>query len=79
MDNFWVAAAWSLIPTVVVLGLLIYMLRGIVHMDRNERRMYAKVEAEERAKRGLAPKAPAAERAGAPAGPTASAPPAASR
>lgn len=59
MDNFWVAAVWSLIPTIVVLGLLIFMLRGIVHMDRNERRTYAKVEAEERAKRGLPPKPPA--------------------
>lgn len=59
MDNFWVAAAWSLIPTIVVLGLLIFMLRSIVHMDRNERRTYAKVEAEERAKRGLPPKPPA--------------------
>ncbi|MEQ6896543.1 hypothetical protein [Microbacterium sp. KR10-403] len=60
MDNFWVAAAWSLIPTIVVLGLLIFMLRGIVHMDRNERRMYDQVEAEERAKRGLPPKPPVA-------------------
>ncbi|QAY60020.1 hypothetical protein ET475_08470 [Microbacterium protaetiae] len=60
MDNFWVAAVWSLIPTVVVLGLLIFILRSVVHMDRNERRTYAKVQAEERAKRGLPPTPPAA-------------------
>ncbi|WP_036283689.1 hypothetical protein [Microbacterium luticocti] len=55
MDNFWVAAFWSIIPTVVVLGLFIYILRSVVHLDRNERRAYAKVEAQERAKRGLPP------------------------
>ena len=62
MDNFWVAAIWSLIPTIVVLGLLIFILRSVVHMDRNERRTYAKVEAEERAKRGLPPTPPATSR-----------------
>lgn len=53
MDNFWVAAFWSIIPTVVVLGLFIFILRSVVHMDRNERRVYARIEAEERAKRNL--------------------------
>ncbi|MDJ1113849.1 hypothetical protein [Microbacterium dauci] len=47
---------WALLPTVVVLGLLIFVLRSILRMDRNERKAYAKVEAEERAKRGLAPR-----------------------
>jgi hypothetical protein len=62
MDNFWVAAFWSIIPTVVVLGLFVFILRSVVRMDRNERRVYAKVEAEERAKRGLPAAPPAAER-----------------
>ncbi|UUT34512.1 hypothetical protein [Microbacterium elymi] len=61
MDNFWVAAFWSLIPTVVVLGLFLFILRSVVRMDRNERRTYAKVEAEERAKRGMPPAPPASE------------------
>jgi hypothetical protein len=55
MDNFWVAAFWSIIPTIVVLGLFLFILRAVVHMDRNERRVYAKIEAEERARRGLPP------------------------
>lgn len=62
MDNFWVAAFWGLIPTVVVLGLFIFILRSVIHLDRNERRAYAKVEAEERAKRGLPPAPPVAGR-----------------
>jgi hypothetical protein len=62
MDNFWVAAFWSVIPTVVVLGLFFFVLRAVVHMDRNERRVHAKVEAEERARRGLPPARPATDR-----------------
>ncbi len=53
--DYWAAAFWALLPTVVVLGLFIFVLRAILRSDRNERRVYAKVEAEERAKRGLAP------------------------
>lgn len=55
MDEYWVAVVWSLLPTVVVLGLFIFVLRGILRMDRKERRAYSRIEAEERAKRGLAP------------------------
>ncbi len=55
MENFWVAALWSLLPTVVVSGLFFYVLRSTVRADRNERRAYARIEAEERAKRGLPP------------------------
>lgn len=55
MDNYLVAVAWGLLPTVVVLGLFVFILRSIVRMDRVERRTYAKIEAEERAKRGLPP------------------------
>lgn len=53
MDSYWLAVIWSLLPTVVVLGLFIFVLRSILRMDRSERRVYAEVEAEERAKRGL--------------------------
>ncbi|MCT9819198.1 hypothetical protein N3K63_02735 [Microbacterium sp. W1N] len=55
MDSYWTAVVWSLLPTVVVLGLFIYVLRSILRMDRSERRVYAQIQAEERAKRGLPP------------------------
>lgn len=54
MDEYWAAVVWSLLPTVVVLGLFVFLLRSILRMDRTERRVYAEIEAEERAKRGLA-------------------------
>jgi len=63
VENYWVALLWSVIPTVVVTGLFFYILRSIIRADRTERRVYAKIEAEERAKRGLPPaEAPATER-----------------
>lgn len=55
MDSYLAAVIWSLLPTVVVLSLFIFVVRSILRMDRTERRAYAKVEAEERAKRGLPP------------------------
>ena len=54
MNDYWAAVIWSLAPTVVVLGLFIFVLRAILRMDRTERRVYSRIEAEERAKRGLA-------------------------
>ena len=56
MDDYWASVVWALLPTVVVVGVLAYVLRSILRMDRNERKAYAKVEAEERAKRGLGPR-----------------------
>lgn len=55
MDSYWAAVIWSLLPTVVVLGLFAFVLRSILRMDRTERKAYAAIEAEERAKRGLPP------------------------
>lgn len=46
---------WSLLPTVAVSVVFFFILRGILRMDRTERKVYARVEAEERAKRGLPP------------------------
>lgn len=60
MDSYWTAVFWSLLPTVVVSSLFFFVLRSILRSDRTERRVYAKVEAEERAKRGLPPVAPTA-------------------
>lgn len=55
MDEFWLAATWAILPTIVVLGLFIFVLRGAIHADRAERRSYARIEAQERARRGLPP------------------------
>jgi len=54
-----VAALWAILPTIVVVTLFFWVLRSIIRADRNERREYARIEAEERAARGLPP-APAA-------------------
>lgn len=53
MDNIWLAVIWALLPTVVVAGLFFFILRSILRMDRTERRVYAEMEAQERAKRGM--------------------------
>jgi predicted permease len=46
----WGAIIWSLVPT-VVLGLIFwFVMRMILRADRDERRAYAKIEAEERAR-----------------------------
>lgn len=55
MDDFWANAIWSLAPT-VLLGLMFWLvMRTIIRADRGERQAYAKIEAEERARRGLDP------------------------
>jgi hypothetical protein len=60
MDGYWVAVVWSILPTLVVAGVFAFILRSILRMDRTERKAYARVEAEERAKRGLPPAGAAA-------------------
>jgi len=53
MDDFWVSTFWSLVPTVAV-GLVFWLvMRSILRADRTERKVYARIEAEERAKLGL--------------------------
>lgn len=56
IENFWLNAAWSILPTLLVFALFYVVLRSIMRSDRNERRVYADIEEEERAKRGLPPK-----------------------
>ena len=53
------AVFWALLPTVVVSILFFYILRSIIRADRTERRAYDRIEAEQRAKRGLAAADPA--------------------
>jgi len=48
-------ALWSIAPTIVITVLFFWILRSVLRFDRTERRAFAKVEAEERAKRGLPP------------------------
>lgn len=57
MENYWVAVLWSVLPTLVVSGLFFFVLRSVVRADRNERRQYARIEAKERARLGLPPRA----------------------
>lgn len=53
LENFWANAAFSVTPTILI-GLVFWLiLRSIVRADRTERKVYAQIEAEERAKRGL--------------------------
>ncbi|HEU5222054.1 MAG TPA: hypothetical protein VFU07_00010 [Candidatus Lumbricidophila sp.] len=51
MDNWWVSAAVSVAPTVLIGGLFWIVMRAVIRADRSERKAYAKIEAEERAKR----------------------------
>ena len=60
MDDYWMAVLWSLLPTLVVLSIFFFVLRGIIRADRTERSEYARIEAEERARLGLAPATPKA-------------------
>lgn len=57
MQDYWLAVLWSILPTIVVSGVFFYVLRSVIRADRNERRRYAKVEAQERARLGLPPRA----------------------
>ena len=58
-ESWWGNAIFSLVPT-IVLGLIFWMvLRMIIKGDRTARREYDRIEAEERAKLGLPPKAAA--------------------
>jgi flagellar biosynthesis/type III secretory pathway M-ring protein FliF/YscJ len=53
MNGIWTGVVWSLAPTVLV-GLLFWLImRAIMRADRSERKVYARMEAEERARRGL--------------------------
>ncbi len=57
MDTYWSAVVWSILPTIVVCVVFFFIMRSIVRMDRKERSTYADIEAQERAARGLPPKA----------------------
>lgn len=58
-ESWWGNAIFSLVPT-IVLGLIFWMvMRMIIRGDRTARLKYDQIEAEERAKAGLPPRASA--------------------
>ena len=56
MDSFWMVALWSILPTIAIAIIFFFVLRGIIRSDRTERKVHARIEAEERAARGLPPR-----------------------
>jgi hypothetical protein len=53
LEDFWANALFSVTPTILI-GLVFWLiLRAILRADRTERSVYAQIESEERAKRGL--------------------------
>ena len=52
-QDFWANAVFSLIPTIVVGLIFWFTIRGILRADRSERKVYADIEAEERARAGM--------------------------
>ncbi|MGG7450523.1 hypothetical protein ACQ3HE_06485 [Plantibacter auratus] len=62
IEDYWLNALWSLLPTVVVGIIFWVVMRAILRSDRNERKAYAQVEAEQRAKLGLPPVEPSSPR-----------------
>jgi hypothetical protein len=55
LQDYWANAIYSVVPTILV-GLIFWLvMRAIIRADRTERKVYAEVEAEERAKLGLPP------------------------
>jgi hypothetical protein len=56
MENWWVNALWSVTPSAILAVLFWLIIRSIMRADRTERDEFAKIESEERAKRGMNPK-----------------------
>jgi flagellar biosynthesis/type III secretory pathway M-ring protein FliF/YscJ len=57
-QDFWSNAIYSVTPTILVGLIFWFVMRAIIRSDRTERKAYADIEAEERAK--LAAKTPEA-------------------
>lgn len=55
--DFWQNAIWSVTPTIIIGIFFALIIRGVLSGDRRERAMRAQVEAEERARLGLPPRA----------------------
>jgi flagellar biosynthesis/type III secretory pathway M-ring protein FliF/YscJ len=48
--DFWGGIIWSVAPTIVIGLIFWFIMRSLMRSDRNERKVYAKIEAEERAR-----------------------------
>jgi len=53
IENFWANALFSVTPTILMGLLFWFVMRSILRADRNERKIYAEMEKQERQKRGL--------------------------
>lgn len=53
--EFWAAALFAVTPTILVGLLFWFAVRAMIRADRSERRAYARLEAQERARLGLPP------------------------
>nr|WP_104914159.1 hypothetical protein [Pontimonas salivibrio] len=53
MENFWLNALYSVTPTILIGLIFWFIMRSILSADRGERKAYADIEDQERAKRGL--------------------------
>ena len=53
IENFWLNAAYSVTPTILIGLVFWFVMRAILRADRGERDTYAEIEKQERAKRGL--------------------------
>ena len=49
-QEFWTGVLYSLSPTVLIGLLFWFIMRAIIRADRTERKVFADIEAEERAK-----------------------------
>ena len=53
IENFWLNAAYSVTPTILIGLVFWFVMRAILRADRGERDAYADIEREERKKRGM--------------------------
>jgi hypothetical protein len=53
IENFWANAIFSVTPTIIMGLIFWFILRAILRADKSERDSFAKIEREERQKRGL--------------------------
>jgi len=56
-QEYWANFVFSLVPTVVIGLIFWFILRAVIRSDRREREVAARIDAEERAKAGLPPRA----------------------
>jgi hypothetical protein len=53
VENFWANAFFSVTPTIIMGFIFWFILRSILRADRSERDSLAKIERQERQRRGM--------------------------